>query len=107
MKTTATATAPPASATPPSSIGSMPSMGAGEPPAVVVDSVDVEAIDDVVLVAPVWLEVDVRAGLDDVLVVVVVVVELLVVVEAILLVVEEVEVLLAVVVEMVLLVVVL
>src|SRR2546428_3419884 len=84
MKTTATATAPPASATPPSSIGSMPSMGARPPPEVVVESVDVEAIDVVVLVAPVWLEVDVRADFVDVLVVVVI--ELLVVVDVVLLV---------------------
>ena len=76
-----------------------------EPPAVVLDPVDVEAIDVVVLVTLVWLEVDVSADVVDLPVVVVV--ELLVVVEVILLVVEEVEALLVVVaVELVLLVVV-
>ena len=72
---------------------------------VVRDAVDVEAIDVVVLVALVWLEVDVSADVVDLPVVVVV--ELLVVVDVILLVVEEVEALLIVVaVELVLLVVV-
>ncbi len=65
-----------------------------EPPAVVLDPVDVEAIDVVVLVTLVWLEVDVSADVVDLPVVVVV--ELLVVVEVILLVVEEVEALLVV-----------
>ena len=74
-----------------------------EPPAVVLDPVDVEAIDVVVLVTLVWLEVDVSADVVDLPVVVVV--ELLVVVDVILLVVEEVEVLLVVVVAVILLVV--
>ncbi len=65
-----------------------------EPLAVVLDPVDVEAIDVVVLVALVWLKVDVRADVVDMPVVVVV--ELLVVVDVILLVVEEVEALLVV-----------
>ena len=47
-------------------------MGARPPPAVLVESVDVEAIDVVVLEAPVWLDVDVRADFVDVLVAVVV-----------------------------------
>ena len=105
MKTTATATAPPTRATPPSSNGFRPSTGAREPPLVVLDAVDVEAIDVLVLVALVLLEVDVSADVVDLPVVVVV--KLLVVVDVILLVVEEVDALLVVVaVELVLLVVV-
>ena len=70
-------------------------MDGREPPAVVLDAVDVEAIDFVVLVTLVCLEVDVSADVVDLPVVVVV--ELLVVVDVILLVVEEVDALLVVV----------
>src|SRR5881296_3522053 len=104
MKTTATTTAPP-SATPPSSNGFSPSMDEREPPAVVLDPVDVEAIDVVVLVTLVWLEVDVSADVVDLPVVVVVELLVVVEVEALLVVVAVELVLLVVVVEVVLVVV--